>query len=320
MRPDAPRAEPVVALAGGVGAARFLSGLLRAVDPRDVAVIVNTGDDRVFYGVHVSPDVDIVTYTLAGCVDRARGYGIEGDTTSVIDALGALGHETWFRLGDRDFAHCQHRTWRLAQGAGLAEITDELRRALGVVARILPMSEAACPTIVELGGARRVHFEEYLARDGAPDDVEDVDLSAAAAAQPGPGVLEAIANAEMILLCPSNPIVSIAPILALEGVRAAIRDAPAPVVAITPIVGGVPVKGPADRLLRGLGIEVSARGVAGLYADFADGFVLDERDAAEAAAIEALGLRVRVADTLMREPHVATALAHAALELARAAG
>jgi LPPG:FO 2-phospho-L-lactate transferase len=318
MPPDAARVEPVVTLAGGVGAARFLSGLVRAVEPGDVAVIANTGDDCVFYGVHVSPDVDIVTYTLAGCVDRARGYGIEGDTTAVIDALGALGHETWFRLGDRDFAHCHHRTRRLAQGAGLAQIADELRRALGVETRILPMSEAACPTIVALSGGRRLHFEEYLARDGAPDDVEAVDLSAAEAARPAPGVLEAIAAAEAILVCPSNPVVSIAPILALAGVRAALRDAPAPVVAISPIVGGVPVKGPADRLLRGLGVEVSARGVAGLYADFADGFVLDERDASEAADIEALGLRVRVVDTLMRGPRVATALARTALELARA--
>jgi LPPG:FO 2-phospho-L-lactate transferase len=318
MPPDAARVEPVVTLAGGVGAARFLSGLVRAVEPGDVAVIANTGDDCVFYGVHVSPDVDIVTYTLAGCVDRARGYGIEGDTTAVIDALGALGHETWFRLGDRDFAHCHHRTRRLAQGAGLAQIADELRRALGVETRILPMSEAACPTIVALSGGRRLHFEEYLARDGAPDDVEAVDLSAAEAARPAPGVLEAIAAAEAILVCPSNPVVSIAPILALAGVRAALRDAPAPVVAISPIVGGVPVKGPADRLLRGLCVEVSARGVAGLYADFADGFVLDERDASEAADIEALGLRVRVVDTLMRGPRVATALARTALELARA--
>jgi LPPG:FO 2-phospho-L-lactate transferase len=319
MRPDAARAEPVVTLAGGVGAARFLAGLVGAVDPGEVAVIANTGDDCAFYGVHVSPDVDIVTYTLAGCVDRARGYGIEGDTTAVIDALGALGHETWFRLGDRDFAHCHHRTRRLAEGLGLARIADELRRSLGVATRILPMSEAPCPTIVELSGGRRLHFEEYLARDGAPDDVAAVDLSAAEAAPPGPGVLEAIAAAEVILVCPSNPVVSIAPILAIRGVRAALRDAAAPVVAISPIVGGVPVKGPADRLLRGVGVEVSARGVAGLYADFADGFVLDERDASEAADIEALGLHVCVTDTLMRGPRVATAVARVALELARAA-
>jgi LPPG:FO 2-phospho-L-lactate transferase len=305
----------VVALAGGVGAARFLSGLVRVVPPGRVTAIVNTGDDRVFYGVHVSPDVDIVTYTLAGRVDRARGYGLEGDTHALVDTLAALGHETWFRLGDRDFAHCLHRTLRLAEGAGLAAIADELRRAQGVETRILPMSEAPCPTIVELRGGRRVHFEEYLARDGAPDDVERVDLSAAAAAAPAPGVLEAVAEADAILVCPSNPVVSIGPILALRGMREALRAARAPITAISPIVGGAPVKGPADRLLRAQGTEVSARGVAGLYRGLARGFVLDARDAAQQADVEALGLRARAVDTLMRDAEVAAGGAAAALAL-----
>jgi LPPG:FO 2-phospho-L-lactate transferase len=313
----APEPERIVALAGGVGAARFLSGLVRAVPPEQVTAIVNTGDDRLFYGVHVSPDVDIVSYTLADRVDRSRGYGLAGDTTHVIETLGSLGHETWFRLGDRDFAHCHHRTLRLAAGAGLAQIADELRRALGVATRILVMSEDPCATIVELRGGRRVHFEEYLARDGAPDEVEAVDLSAAAAARPGPGVLEAIASADAIVLCPSNPVVSIGPILAVPGVREGLRAARAPVVAISPIIGGAPVKGPADRLLRGLGVEVSARGVAGLYRDLVRGYVLDQRDAGQAADVEALGLATRVVDTLMRTPEVATALARTVLELAR---
>jgi LPPG:FO 2-phospho-L-lactate transferase len=197
-------------------------------------------------------------------------------------------------------------------------VTDEIRRAYGVATRILPMSEDPCPTYVELGGGRRVHFEEYLARDGAPDDVEDVDLSAAAAARPGPGVLEAIGAAQVILVCPSNPIVSIGPILAVPDVRDAIEGSAAPVVAVSPIVGGAPVKGPADRLLRGLGVEVSARGVAGLYHEWVDGFVIDERDADQAGDVEALGLRVRVIDTLMRDVGVATELARAALALAGA--
>ncbi|HEX5067388.1 MAG TPA: 2-phospho-L-lactate transferase [Myxococcota bacterium] len=305
----------VVALAGGVGAARFLSGLVRAVPPEAVTAIVNTGDDCRFYGVHVSPDVDIVTYTLAGRVDRTRGYGLEGDTTVLLEVLGSLGHETWFRLGDRDFAHCHHRTLRMAEGVGLAAIADELRRALGVATRILPMSEAACPTFVTLRGGRRVHFEEYLARDGAPDDVASVDLSAAAAAEPSPGVLDAIARADAILICPSNPVVSIGPILALRGVREALRAARAPVVAISPIVGGAPVKGPADRLLRAQGVEVSARGVAGMYRGQADGFVLDTRDAAQLRDVEALGLRAVAVDTLMRNPEIAAGVARAALAL-----
>jgi LPPG:FO 2-phospho-L-lactate transferase len=306
----------VVALAGGVGAARFLRGLVAACPPERVTAIVNTGDDHLFYGVHVSPDIDIVTYTLAGRVDAAKGYGLEDDGFAVIDALAAFGHESWFRLGDRDFATSHHRTLRLREGAGLAAVTDEIRRTFGVTTRILPMSEDPCPTIVTLAGDRRVHFEEYLARDGAPDEVEGVDLSAAARARPAPGVLEALRGADVILVCPSNPVVSIGPILAVPGIRDAVGASGAPVVAISPIVGGAPVKGPADRLLRGIGREVSARGVAGLYAGFAGGYVFDQRDADQADDVAALGMRTRVVDTIMRDAAAARRLADAALELA----
>ena len=176
-RPRADGGAPrVVALAGGVGAARFLAGLARVLDPERITVIGNTGDDREFYGVHVSPDLDIVTYTLAGRVDREKGYGLAGDSFHAVEALGALGHPTWFGPGDRDPATCLHRSLRLREGAGLATVTDEVRRAYRVAVRILPMSEAPCPTYVLLRGGRRVHFEEYLARDGAPDEVEGVDL------------------------------------------------------------------------------------------------------------------------------------------------
>jgi LPPG:FO 2-phospho-L-lactate transferase len=310
----------VVALAGGVGAARLLRGLVRAVPPEDVTALVNTGDDLEFYGVHVSPDLDIVTYTLAGVVDPERGFGLAGDTFHVIEALGALGHATWFRLGDRDLATCLHRTQRLRAGAGLAAISDEIRRAHGLALRILPMSEAPCPTYVRLGDGAVVHFEEYLVRDGAPDDVAGVDLSAAGRAAPAPGVLDAIAAADAILLCPSNPVVSIGPILAVRGVREALRASGAPVVGVSPLIGGAPVKGPADRLLRGIGAEVSAIGVARLYRGLAQGFVIDQRDAAQAREVEALGLACRVTDTLMRTPEIATALAASALELARSLG
>jgi len=306
-----------VALAGGVGAARLLRGLVEVVPPEHVVAIVNSGDDREFYGLHVSPDLDIVTYTLADRVDREKGYGLAGDSFTVIDALARFGHETWFRLGDADLATCLHRTLRLRQGAGLAVVTDEVRRALGVRARLLPMSEDPCPTFVELRDGRRLHFEEYLARDGAPDEVTAVDLSAAQRARPAPGVLEAIAGAEGILVCPSNPVVSIGPILAVNGVREALRRAAAPVVAVSPIVGGAPVKGPAAQLLRGIGAEVSARGVATLYRDFARGFVLDERDAEQAADVAALGPKPRVVDTLMTDVARAARVAEAALELAR---
>jgi LPPG:FO 2-phospho-L-lactate transferase len=303
-----------------VGAARLLSGLVRAVPASSVTALVNTGDDHEFYGVHVSPDLDIVTYTLAGRVDPERGYGLRGDSFAVIEALGALGHPTWFRLGDRDLATCLHRTLRLRAGAGLAEITDEIRRAHGVGARILPMSEDPCPTWVRLEGGALVHFEEYLVRDGAPDDVTGVDLGAAARARPAPSVLDALAAADAILVCPSNPVVSIGPILAVPGIAAALRASRAPVVGISPIIGGAPVKGPADRLLRGIGVEVSARGVARLYRGLCRGFVIDQKDAAQAEDVEALGLACRITDTLMRTPEVAAALATRALELARALG
>ena len=316
MGVEAAARAPVVALAGGVGAARFLSGLVQVVAPEDVVAIVNTGDDHSFYGVHVSPDLDIVTYTLAGRVDPTRGYGLAGDSFAVIEALGALGHPTWFRLGDRDFATCQHRTQRLREGAGLAQVSDEIRSAFGVATRILPMSEQACPTLVELSGGTLLHFEEYLVRDGAPDDVVGVDLSAARRAPPGPGVLEALDAARVILLCPSNPVVSIGPILALPGVREALSRSRAPKLAISPIVGGAPVKGPADRLLRGIGAEVSARGVARLYQGLIDGYVLDERDRAEARDVEALGIAACVVDTIMRDAKAAARLAAATLALA----
>jgi LPPG:FO 2-phospho-L-lactate transferase len=312
--PSAPR---IVALAGGVGAARFLAGLVRVVDPAQLTVIGNTGDDLDIYGVHVSPDLDIVTYTLAGRVDREKGYGLAGDSFATVEALGALGHATWFRLGDRDLATCLHRTLRLREGAGLAAVTDEVRRAYRVAVRILPMSEAPCPTHVTLRGGRRVHFEEYLARDGAPDEVEGVDLSAAHAADAAPGVLDAIRGADVLLVCPSNPVVSIGPILAVRGVREAIAASRAPVVATSPIIGGAPVKGPADRLLRGIGVEVSARGVAGFYRDWVNGFVIDQRDAAQQRDIEALGLAVRITDTVMRNNEAAANLASEALDLTR---
>ncbi len=306
----------VVALAGGVGAARFLRGLVRVVEPAELTIVVNTGDDREFYGVHVSPDLDIVTYTLAGRVDPERGYGLEGDGFAVVDALEALGHETWFRLGDRDLATALHRSLRLREGAGLTEITAEVTRAYGVDVRILPMSEDPAPTYVELSGGSRVHFEEYLARDGAPDDVAAVDLAPAAAARPAPGVLEALGEAEIVVVCPSNPVVSIGPILAVPGVRRALREGAPPVVGISPIIGGAPVKGPADRLLRGIGVEVSARGVAGHYAGLLGGLVIDHRDAAQQADVEAQGMACEVTETLMRTPEVAASLAGTTLALA----
>ena len=306
----------VVVLAGGVGAARFLRGVVRAVAPEAISVIVNTGDDRRFYGVHVSPDIDIVTYTLANRIDPERGFGLANDTYRLVERLAELGHETWFRLGDADFANCLHRTLRLDEGVGLEAVTDELRRDHDLALRILPMSNDPCPTFVELSGGQRMHFEEYLVRDGAPTDVEAVDLSAATAAQPAPGVLEAIALADTILVCPSNPVVSIGPILAVPGIREAIDASSAPVVGVSPIVGGAPIKGPAHTLLRALDVEVSALGVARFYSEWMAGFVFDERDAALSAEIAALGLEISCVDTMMVDAAVSRAVAESALDLA----
>jgi LPPG:FO 2-phospho-L-lactate transferase len=299
-----------------VGAARFLEGVVQVVPPEELSVIVNTGDDRDFFGLRVCPDLDIITYTLAGRINRDTGWGLTDESWNALDELRKFGGETWFNLGDRDLATHLHRTQRLAEGASLVEITAEITHAFGLQVQLLPMTEDPAPTIVERQGGVRTHFEEYLVRDRSPDDVVGVDLAAAARARPADGVLEALSAAETLLLCPSNPVVSIGPIRAIPAVEEALR-ARADAVAVSPIVGGAPVKGPADRLLRAIGTEVSARGVAGLYREIASGFIIDQVDRAQAADIEALGLAVRVEDTLMKSPKIARKLAEIALDLAR---
>jgi LPPG:FO 2-phospho-L-lactate transferase len=305
----------VVALAGGVGAARFLSGLVRVLPQEELTVVVNTGDDRDFFGLRVCPDLDIVTYSLAGVVNRETGWGFAGDTVECLDALRRLRGDVWFRLGDRDLATHIHRSQRLRAGATLAEVTREIAAAFGLRIELLPMSDSPAPTIVVRRDGTRSDFEEYMVRDGAPDDVAALDLSAAAAAPPAPGVLEALASAEIVIVCPSNPLVSIGTILEVPGVRAAL-EARHDAVSVSPIIAGAPVKGPADRLLKAVGAEVSAAGVAKLYRRFCRGMVIDRRDTGLAREIESLGLRVRVEETLMRTPEIAAALAKSVLELA----
>ncbi len=310
-------ARRVVALAGGVGAARFLDGLVRVLPPGELCVVVNTGDDRDFFGLRVCPDLDIITYTLAGLINRETGWGFAGETFHLLEALGRFRDDTWFSLGDRDLATHVQRSARLGEGATLREVTAEITRAFDLEVELLPMTEDPAPTLVIRRDGRTTHFEEYLVRDGAPDDVSGVDLQAAERATPGPGVLEALERAEVVLICPSNPVVSIGTILAVPGVRerlAARRSA----IAISPIIGGRPVKGPADHLLRATGSAVSALGVARLYRDIARGMLIDLEDAALAPEIEALGLDVRVEQTLMKDSKVAAELASAALELAEA--
>jgi LPPG:FO 2-phospho-L-lactate transferase len=297
-----------------VGAARFLRGLVQLVPPEQLTVIVNTGDDRDFFGLRVCPDLDIVTYTLAGVVREDTGWGVSGDSFHALDALRRFRSDLWFALGDRDLATHLHRTQRLHEGVGLASVSAEIARAHGLRLTLLPMSEDPAPTRIVRQGGHGTDFEEYLVRDGAPDDVERVDLSAAAAARPAPGVLEALRDADHVLICPSNPVVSIGTIRAVQGVESELRRR-ACAVAVSPIIAGRPVKGPADRLLSALGAEVSATGVARLYAQIAAGFVIDALDTELQPQVEALGLRVRALPTWMRTPEIARAVALAALEL-----
>ncbi|HEX9711418.1 MAG TPA: 2-phospho-L-lactate transferase [Actinomycetota bacterium] len=309
----------IVVLAGGVGAARFLRGAVRVVPPTEITVVGNTGDDIDIYGVHVSPDLDIVTYMLADVFDEQRGFGLRGDTHMVMDALAELGEPTWFALGDRDLAVCAARTGRLAAGESLSAITADIAKRFGVRTRILPMTDDPVHTRVRvLDGdtEREIHFQEYWVRHRAGLPAREVRLHGASSATPAPGVLNAIEEAEAVLLAPSNPVVSIGTILAVPGIRDAIAATPAPVVGVSPVIGGRVVRGMADKLLPVLGAEVSARGVAGLYADLLDGFVIDDADAATASDIAALGIRVETTATLMHSPEDAARLAKVALTLA----
>lgn len=307
----------IVVLAGGVGAARFLRGLVRVVDPEAIVIVSNTGDDLHVYGAHVSPDLDIVVYTLAGVVDEERGWGVSGDTFGVLDGMRALGVDTWFTLGDRDFATCLARSAFVEAGGTPSQFAARLARAHRLAVRVVPMTDAPVATIVRTADGEDLHFQEYWVRRRAADPVAAVRLDGAAAASPAPGVVEAIGSAGVVLVAPSNPIVSVGTILSVPGIRDALRATAAPVVGVSPIVGGAVVRGMADRLMSGLGIEVSSAGVAGLYADFLDGFVVDLEDAADTARIERAGeCAVETTQTLMRTVEDAAALAKTALALA----
>ena len=303
----------VTALAGGVGGSKLLVGLQDALPAGDLTAIVNTADDATIYGVHVSPDVDIVTYWLSDRADTARGWGIEGDSFNLVAGLERLGVDTWFQLGDADFATCVFRTGRLGEGATLSAVTDEIRRSLEVPTRILPMTDDPVRTRIVTDDGRTLEFQEYFVKEHQKPEVREVRFAGIADAKPAPGVIEAIGEADTVILCPSNPVVSLAPILALVGVRDALRDHPR-VMAVTPIVRGRALKGPADRLLPTVGAEVSASGVAKLYADLCDIFVVDASDAEEADLIEA-PIRAVVEDTLMTDRSASQRVARALLEL-----
>jgi LPPG:FO 2-phospho-L-lactate transferase len=306
----------ILAISGGTGGAKMLDGLAAVAGQPALTAIVNTGDDADFYGLRVCPDLDICTYTLAGVVDP-RGWGYAGDGFRFLDGLATYGRETWFGLGDRDLATHVHRTLRLAEGATLHEITSELCGHLGVQARLLPMCDEEVRTIITTAAAER-SFQEYLIKHGAAEDIERIELRGIEHARPVPGALETIAEAELVVICPSSPVVSVGTVLAVPGIRDALAARREACVAVSPIIARKPVEGPAHRFLAGAGYpECTATQMARIYADVAVTFVIDHRDEHERGAIEALGVRCVLAHALMPDRPARARLAETVLEAMR---
>lgn len=298
----------IVALAGGVGAARFLAGLAAVVDPARITVIGNVGDDLEWHGLHVSPDLDTVVYMLAGLSDEVRGWGLHDETFVCSQTLSRYRMEDWFKIGDRDFATHLFRTEALRHGATLSEATARICESLGVRSRLLPVTDDRLRTRVTTDEGV-LDFQNYFVQRACEPQVRGIAFDGAESARPAPGVIEAIAEAAAVLICPSNPIISIGPILEVRGVRQALRDTRAKVAAISPIVGGRALKGPADRMMRGLGLDSSAPAVAALYRDFVDVFVIDRLDEDHAAQVEGMNMKAVVTDTVMKDHATRTALA-----------
>lgn len=303
----------VVVLAGGVGAAKFLQGLANIVSPEDLSCVVNTGDDMVLHGLHISPDLDIIMYTLAGIVNNEKGWGVSQDTFNCFEALRNLGLDEWFRLGDKDLATHLYRSELLSAGLPLSEVTAALSKHLGVRSRLVPMTNDKFETWVQTD-AGWMHFEEYYVRRGFRDEVRDVQFRGADSARPAPGVLEALADAEMVIIAPSNPVVSIGTILAVRGIRENLQRREEPVVAISPIVAGSPLKGPADKFMLHRGVEVSPKGIARLYGDFLDLMILDHADKEMIDEIRAMGIDAVAANTVMKTMDDRVRLAEVVLE------
>jgi len=307
----------ITVLAGGVGAARFLVGLTAVVDPADVTAIVNTGDDVELHGLWVSPDLDTVTYTLAGAINPETGWGLAGETWNALDALhryelarpaGSRAGVTWFGLGDRDLATHLYRTARRREGAALSAIVGEIARAWGVGVRLLPMSDDPVPTMVTVEEGE-IGFQDYFVGRRHAVPVRAIRFEGAERARPAPGVLAAIGDADRVVISPSNPLVSIAPVRAVPGVEEALRERRDRVVAVSPIIAGAALKGPADHMLTELGHDASVVGVARIYAPVASTLVIDDADADRAPDVEAEGMACVVAPTIMAGRAEAAALA-----------
>ncbi|MBA3426081.1 MAG: 2-phospho-L-lactate transferase [Rubrobacteraceae bacterium] len=290
----------VVALAGGVGGARLAAGLQAALPPGDLTVVVNTADDFDLWDLRICPDLDTVMYTLAGIANPETGWGIAGETFDTLGMLARYGEDTWFKLGDRDMATHVLRSERLRSGMPLTQVTFTLTDALGIPSRILPMCDDLVSTVLDTS-AGTLEFQEYFVRRAQRDEVRGIKLRGIEEARPSDVVLDAFAGAEAVVFCPSNPVVSIGPILAVPGMREAIVASSAPKVAVSPIIGGRALKGPADRMLASLGHEVSSAGVARMYEDVVDGMVIDHADEDEREEISALGMDVLVTDAVMRD-------------------
>jgi LPPG:FO 2-phospho-L-lactate transferase len=317
----------IAVLCGGVGAARFLTALARVVDPIDTVGIVNTGDDTVLHGLSISPDLDTVTYTLADAIDPERGWGLAEESWRAMEALQryvtvrpahSTAAPTWFNLGDRDLATHFYRTARLAEGGTLSQVTSEICAAWGVRQRLVPMSNETVSTVVTLADGRDVSFQEYFVQLGHAVPVRAVRFDGADDARLVDGLDELLTTADCVVVAPSNPVVSIGPIRALRHVDAILGDRRASVVAISPIVGGVALKGPADRMLRELGHEPSVVGVARLYAPIASSLVIDPADAHLADAVEAEGMRAVITPSVMSSPQIGVELVRATLRAASA--
>ena len=301
----------VALLTGGVGGSKLALGFYLLPDC-ELTAIANTGDDITMHGLHVSPDPDILIYTLADVVNPDTGWGFRDDSFAVAKGLAQYGRETWFQLGDRDLATHIHRTAMLASGAMLSQAIDSIRIAFGVSARVLPMSDDPVGTMLETDEGV-MHLQEYLVRRRCEPVIRAVEFRGASAATPAPGVVEAIADADIVVVAPSNPLISIAPILAIRGIRAALRQRRDTVVAVCPLGGGKSLKGPTDKMMTELGYDLSPREIAGMYTDFCGTLVLDRGDDGECAAVEALGVKTLLLPTIMRTLPEKTALAQSVM-------
>jgi LPPG:FO 2-phospho-L-lactate transferase len=289
----------ITVLTGGTGGAKFVDGLRQVVPGEELTLVVNTGDDLIWWGLYVSPDLDSITYVLAGLLSKERGWGVKGDTFQCLHAMGQLNQPIWFHTGDRDLAVHLLRSQLLSQGKTLSEATAEIATKLGVTARILPMSDSRVETRV-MTPVGELSFEEYFVQRWYQDPVESVRFAGATDAEPAPGVLEAIRSASVVLLAPSNPVTSIGPILAVPGIRDALCQTDAAVAAVSPIVAGAAVSGPAGILMQSQGLPVSIAGIAQAYQDFLDLLVVDNKDSRAAEELRRNGLRVHCTETLMR--------------------